>query len=56
LFLIGRDGQIVRSVTPTDGCGLPQPQVLAALQLGNLKFQRFRSSRSAASSARSKLT
>jgi hypothetical protein len=33
LFLIGRDGQIVRPVTPTDGCGLPQPELLAALQL-----------------------
>jgi hypothetical protein len=39
LFLIGRDGQIVRPVTPTDGCGLPQPQLLAALQLSDLKFQ-----------------
>jgi len=56
LFLIGRDGQIVRPVTPTDGCGLPQPQLLAALQLSDLKFQPLRSSRSAASSARSKLT
>ena len=39
LFLIGRDGQIVRPVTPTDGCGLPPPQLLAAPQLGDLKFQ-----------------
>jgi hypothetical protein len=32
LFLIGRDGQIVRPVIPTDECGQPQPEVLDALQ------------------------
>ena len=32
LFLIGGDGRIVRPVIPTNGCGLPLQQVLAALQ------------------------
>jgi hypothetical protein len=32
LFLIDRDGHIVRPVIPTDECGLPQSAVLGTLQ------------------------
>jgi hypothetical protein len=32
LFLIGRDGQIIRPVIPDDACGQPQLQVLHALR------------------------